>query len=203
MSAPVETAVQEVQDLEERFEAEALPYLDQVYGAALALTRNPADAEDLTQEVYLRAFTRFALFEEGTNLRAWLYSILRNVFISDYRSGKRDPGRGGQPLPEDWQLGQQSVVQPQGTGANLSPSAEAEAITTLESDEVLKMVNSLNEDQRRAIYLTDIMGFSYAEAAEMLGVPEGTLTSRIHRGRRRLRHLLGPLAAERGWEVER
>ncbi len=192
-------------ELESRFESEALPYLDRMYAAALGLTRNQQDAEDLVQDVYLRAFSSFDRFEEGTNIRAWLYRILTNTFISEYRSGRRDPGRIGQPLPADWQLTDQDLQvlaseQPR-RAAPVSPSAESEAIVGLEQGEVLEMLEQLPEGQRNAVYLSDVMGFSYREIAEILEVPLGTVTSRIHRGREALRKSLRGQALERGWEV--
>ena len=192
-------------ELEARFESEALPYLDRMYAAALGLTRNTQDAEDLVQDVYLRAFSNFHRFEEGTNIRAWLYRILTNTFISDYRSGARDPGRIGQPLPADWQLTDQDlqtlVSKQVRRGSPVSPSAESEAIVGLETGEVLEMLERLPEGQRNAVYLSDVMGFSYKEIAQILEVPMGTVTSRIHRGRESLRKSLRGQALERGWEV--
>ncbi len=192
-------------NLEARFEAEALPFLDQMYAAALGLTRNAEDAEDLVQDVYLRAFAAFDRFQQGTNLRAWLYRILTNTFISDYRQKRNDPGRIGEPLPADWQLvpGDFAVAQDRGRAAPVSPSAEAEAIIGLETTEVLEMVQALPDSQRRIVYLADVMGFSYREIAALLELPIGTVTSRLHRGREKLRQQLRGTAIDRGWEVDR
>lgn len=208
MNAPPSAAEKlRLEEIEARFETEALPFLDQMYAAALGLTRNPSDAEDLVQDVYLRAFSNFASFQEGTNIRAWLYRILTNTFISDYRSKRRDLGRIGDPLPADWQLssaaqGSTGPEQTEGSHAPVSPSAESEAIIQLESAEVLRMLEELPSDQRRAVYLSDVMGFSYKEIAEILEVPMGTVTSRIHRGREKLRRSLRTEAEARGWEVD-
>lgn len=203
-AAPSPSQTERAEELEARFEAEALPYLDQMYGAALGLTRNPADAEDLVQDVYLKAFASFAGFEQGTNIRAWLYRILTNTFISDYRSKRRNPGRVGDPLPMDWQLSDEardSMHGDEGTGA-VSPSAESEAITSLAQGEVMELLEGLPGGQRRAVYLSDVMGFSYPEIAEILEVPLGTVTSRIHRGREKLKKQLRTEALEHGWEVD-
>ncbi len=197
----------QVEELEARFESEALPFLDQMYAAALGLTRNQSDAEDLVQDVYLRAFSNFASFQEGTNIRAWLYRILTNTFISDYRSRRKDLSRLGDPLPPDWQLssaaqGSLGRGSDQGAHAPVSPSAESEAIVQIESAEVLQMLEALPSDQRRAVYLSDVMGFSYKEIAEILDLPMGTVTSRIHRGREKLKRSLRTEAEARGWEVD-
>lgn len=208
MNAPTSEAEKlRLEELEARFEAEALPFLDQMYAAALGLTRNRSDAEDLVQEVYLKAFSNFSSFQEGTNIRAWLYRILTNTFISDYRSKKTDLGRIGDPLPADWQLSSASQGSLGGdhdsvAHAPTSPSAESEAFVKIESDEVLKMLEALPKKQRRAVYLSDVMGFSYKEIAEILDLPMGTVTSRIHRGREKLRRSLRTEAEARGWEVD-
>lgn len=192
-------------ELEARFEAEALPHLDRMYAAALGLTRNAEDAEDLVQEVFLRAFSSFGQFQEGTNVRAWLYRILTNTFISEYRSGKHDPRKMGQPLPADWQLSETDLRAPSSGGFKLpspvSPSAESEAMPGLEAAEVLDMLGKLPEPQQEAVYLSDVMGFSYKEVAEILEIPIGTVTSRLHRGRENLRKSLQSQAAGRGLEV--
>lgn len=198
------TMAADPQELEARFEAEALPYLDQIYGAALGLTRNPSDAEDLVQDVYLRAFDRFATFEPGTNVRAWLYRILTTVWVSNYRKDKRDLQAAGEPLPLDWQLGseaQEPSVRSGSPGLAVSPSAESEAIETIEAEAVLELLDKLPEEQRRAVYLSDVMGFSYKEIGQILEVPQGTVSSRIHRGRETLRKSLGTLREMREREM--
>ena len=184
-------------DSDQRFEAEALPFLDQIYGGALALTRNPADAEDLTQEVFLKAFLAFDTFESGTNVRAWLYRILTNTFISNYRKSSRDLNHIGQPLPQDWQLRSDAEG---GAGAGdtseggavsraYAPSAESEALQHFERDEAYSLLGSLPENQRTSVYLADVMGLSTKEIAELMDVPQNTVLSRIHRGRIRLREI--------------
>ncbi len=187
------------EDLQRRFEDEALPLLDQVFGSALVLTRNRADAEDLTQEVYLRAYAAFDTFEPGTNLRAWLYRIMTNTYVSAYRKESRDLAHVGEPLPLDWQLesdrgeggagGEDSASSSGALSRPFSPSAETEAMASLENDEAYELLSQLGTDQRTAVYLADVVGLSSKEIAAILQVPQGTVTSRIHRGRQKLRDL--------------
>lgn len=173
-----------------------MPHLDQIYGAALALTRNPSDAEDLSQETFLRAYQGFNTFEEGTNVRAWLYKILSNTFVSMYRKDKRDLHHVGQPLPPDWMLKGQTGTGEE-TSSEVGPpslvaqSAETEALARIESSEAYALLNDLPENQRVAVYLADVLGFSYEEIAEMTSVALGTVMSRLHRGRKKLRDLAG------------
>ena len=178
--------------LDLQFEELALPYLDQIYRAALGLTRNKVDAEDLTQDVYLRAFDRFSTFQEGTNVRAWLYRILTNTWVSNYRKGRGDLHFGTDTLPLDWMLSR-GDLEPEpdrvvgAVQSPTAPSAESEAIDAIRSGEILELLCALPPAQRDAVYLADIMGFPYEEVGEILGVPKGTVSSRIHRGRQRLR----------------
>ncbi|WP_055477715.1 sigma-70 family RNA polymerase sigma factor [Sphaerimonospora mesophila] len=176
-----------------RFERDALPYLDQIYAGALRLTRNPADAEDLVQEVFARAFSNFHQFREGTNLRAWLYRILTNTYINTYRKQQRQPQRTAGEDIEDWQLAEAASH----TSGGLK-SAEAEALDGLPDSRVKQALHEVPEDFRLAVYLADVEGFSYKEIAEITGVPIGTVMSRLHRGRRQLRHKLEDYAVELG-----
>jgi RNA polymerase sigma-70 factor, ECF subfamily len=177
-----------------RFERDAMPLLDQLYAAALRMTRNPADAEDLVQETYLKAYGAFASFREGTNLRAWLYRILTNTYINGYRKRQRQPV--AQPTEEitDWQLAQAA----QHTSAGLR-SAEMEALDQLPDSDVKDALSQLAEDFRMAVYLADVEGFAYKEIAEIMGTPIGTVMSRLHRGRKQLREMLTGVARERGF----
>jgi RNA polymerase sigma-70 factor (ECF subfamily) len=181
------------QDLVERFERDVLPLLPSLYGAALRMTRNPSDAEDLLQETTLRAYRGFATFEEGTNLKAWLYRILTNSFINIYRKKQREPKTVEGPEDVDeWflfdRLGAQSVAR----------SAEEDVLDRIPDADVKAALESIPENFRMAVVLADVEGFSYKEIAEITDVPIGTVMSRLHRGRKALEKALYAVAKERG-----
>jgi RNA polymerase sigma-70 factor (ECF subfamily) len=180
-------------DMRDLFEAQAMPFIDQLYAAAMRMTRNPSDAQDLVQETFVKAFASFKQFEQGTNLKAWLYRILTNTFINTYRKKQREPYQGTIDDLEDWQLGGA-----ESTTATSSRSAEAEAIDHLPDSAVKDALQSIPEDFRLAVYFADVEGFSYQEIAEIMKTPIGTVMSRLHRGRRLLRDLLAGYALERG-----
>ena len=176
------------------FEQQALPLMPQLYGAALRWTRNPSDAEDLVQEAMAKAFVAWSQYQQGTNLKAWLYRIMTNTHINSYNKKAKDPSKGGLDELEDWQLGDATSLT-----ATSSRSAELEALDNLPSEIIRKSLLEIPEEFRMVVYYAVVDGLPYAEIADVMGTPVGTVMSRLHRGKKLLRVLLAEYAREQGY----
>jgi RNA polymerase sigma-70 factor (ECF subfamily) len=188
-----QTTAEDEAALRARFERDVLPMLSSLYGAALRMTRNPADAEDLVQETYLRAYRGFAGFQEGTNLKAWLYRILTNSYINTYRKRQREPQIVDGPDDND-----QCYLFDRLGARNVEGSAEEEVLERIPDEDVKRELESLPENFRMPVMLADVEGFSYKEIAEIMDTPIGTVMSRLHRGRKALEKALWETARQRG-----
>ena len=184
---------------QEQFTADAMQYAPQLFSTALRMTRSRSDAEDLVQETYIKGWRSFHTFQEGTNLRAWLFRIMTNTYINKYNAQKR---KGAEVELDDVEelflykrLG--SIDQSQ-----LSSSAEDQMLELFTDDEVKSALEELPEDFRIPVLLSDVDGFSYKEISEMLEIPIGTVMSRLHRGRKAMQKMLYEYARERGLIVE-
>jgi RNA polymerase sigma-70 factor (ECF subfamily) len=181
------------------FTEQAMPHMASLYSAALRMTRNPADAEDLVQETFLRAYRGFGGFQEGTNIKAWLYRILTNTYINIYRAKRRRPDETDLGDVEDFYLYRHLGGL---EGARAGRSAEDELLDFVSEAEVKAAVESLPDNFRMPVLLADVEGFSYKEIAEILDIPIGTVMSRLHRGRKALQKALYGFAASRGLATE-
>ncbi len=188
-SWPMETEGQR----EARFERDALQYLDALYAGAMRFTSNPTEAEDLVQETMMKAYKAFNQYQDGTNLKAWLFRIMQNTFISDYRKKRREPLLTSTDDMEEWQMSRL-----ESSARTALPSAEDIVLDKLPDGDVLDALKALPDEFRNAVYLADVEGFSYAEIAQIMNTPTGTVMSRIHRGRKRLRESLAEHAREIG-----
>lgn len=189
----VATETLSAKELQRRFEEQALPLLDQLYGGAMRMTRNPQDAEDLVQETYLKAYNSFSSFKQGTNLKAWLYRIMTNSYINSYRKAKRRPTQSSADELSDFQLYTTS-----GHDSTGLESAEVEALKRMPDSAISQAMNDLPEDYRMVVYYADVVGLAYKEIAQVMGTPLGTVMSRLHRGRKLLRSALKNVAKEHG-----
>ena len=191
--ALITVATESAAERTSRFERDAMPLLDQLYSAAMRLTHNPQDAEDLVQDTFAKAYASFHQYQDGTNLKAWMYRILTNTFINSYRKKQREPLQSDADGVEDWQL-----VRAEAHTSRGLRSAETEALDHLPDSDVKKALQELPSDFRMAVYLADVEGFAYKEIAEIMDTPIGTVMSRLNRGRSMLRTLLQDYARERG-----
>lgn len=170
------------------FERDVLPHLDLLYRVALRLSGNPASAEDLVQDTVLKALRAWGQFREGTNARGWLLTILRNTFINDYRRRRREPAQ------VDIEVANPADFLVDRTGSD----PEGEFFQVLVDDRIVAAIDALPEEFREVVVLSDVEGLGYAQIAEMLGVPVGTVKSRLFRGRRQLQAALLDYAVEAG-----
>ncbi|MFI2563259.1 sigma-70 family RNA polymerase sigma factor [Paenarthrobacter sp. NPDC018779] len=193
----VDPAKETPEQRRERFERDAMQYVDQLYSAAMRMARNPSDAEDLVQEAYTKAFSAFHQYKPGTNLKAWLYRILTNTYINLYRKRQREPLQSNSDTIEDWQLAKAESH----TSSGLR-SAEAEALDHLPDSDVKNALQAIPEEFRLAVYFADVEGYAYKQISEIMNTPIGTVMSRLHRGRKMLRDMLADYAAERGFSAQ-
>ncbi len=177
------------------FERDAMQYTRQLYSAAMRMTRNPSDAEDLVQETYLKAYRAYHTFQEGTNLKAWLYRILTNTYINKYRKDSRRPTEVDLGTVEDMYLYRRLGSE---ESAEAARTTEDRVLDGMVESDVKQAVEELPENFRMPVLLADLEGFSYKEIAEILDIPIGTVMSRLHRGRKAMQKRLWEFAKQRG-----
>jgi len=180
---------------QEQFTSQAMEHMPSLYSAALRMTRSAADAEDLVQETYLKAYRAWHSYQQGTNLKAWLYRILTNTFINSYRSKKRRPEQTELDEVEDLYLYRRLGGL---EAAAAGRSAEDEVMDLFTDSDVKGAIEALPDQFRMAVLLADVEGFSYKEIAEILDIPIGTVMSRLHRGRKALQKALVDFGTQRG-----
>jgi RNA polymerase sigma-70 factor (ECF subfamily) len=176
------------------FKAATMPFMDALYNTAYRMTRNAQDAEDLVQETYFKAYRYYDKFQEGTNLKAWLFRIMKNTFINNYRKNQRVPPQSDFA---DLEGGLESRVRDDAAGRIKNP--EEEFLTNIVDEQVQEAMDSLPTDYRMAVVLADLENFSYKEIAEILEVPVGTVMSRLYRGRKLLEEAMLQYAREHGY----
>ncbi len=176
------------------FEEHALPLMPQLYGAALRWTRNPSDAEDLVQETFAKAYAAWDKFQQGTNLKAWLYRIMTNTHINLYNKRAKDQAKSGLDDLEDWQVGSGESVT-----SKSARSAEAEALDNLPATVIREALDEIPDEFRMVVYYAVVEGLPYAEIAEVMETPVGTVMSRLHRGKKMLKELLTDYAKQEGF----
>lgn len=196
-SKPMSNSKKDTTDKLHSFELQAIPLMPQLYGAALRWTRNPSDAEDLVQETFAKAFNAWGQYEQGTNLKAWLYRIMTNTHINLYNKKAKDPSRGGLDELEDWQVGGAESLT-----ATSNRSAELEALDNLPSDTIRQALAAMPDEFRMVVYYAVVDGLPYAEIAEIMGTPVGTVMSRLHRGKKLLKKSLAEYAAQEGYVTQ-
>ncbi len=196
-SKPMSNSKKDTQEKLQSFELQAIPLMPQLYGAALRWTRNSADAEDLVQETFAKAFNAWGQYEQGTNLKAWLYRIMTNTHINLYNKKAKDPSRGGLDELEDWQVGGAESLT-----ATSNRSAELEALDNLPSDTIRQALAAMPDEFRMVVYYAVVDGLPYAEIAEIMGTPVGTVMSRLHRGKKLLKKSLAEYAAQEGYVTQ-
>ena len=193
---PMEHSEQAPGSTSDLFVEQALPHADQLYAAAMRLSKNPTDAADLVQETFLKAYQAFHQYEQGTNIRAWLYRIRTNTYINLYRKRSKEGYQHALDDLEEWQIGDaESLTQ------STNRSAEAEAIDRMPASAVKEALHALPEDFRMVVYFADVEGLSYQEIAQIMDTPVGTVMSRLSRGRGQLRSLLAEYASNQGYDT--